>query len=197
MSSIRLSRFRLVSAYVIRSAVTFHVTGLEHANFQGPLVALFKERVNSIGQLKSRLLDVTKETLEQRSDYWSIRDTDGDKKLHCLGLAARASQIDVPFDLNDGEWTVDTPDSFVGARLCCKEKGINMALKDLIDSKSLRVYNNDAFDFPSNFVEAASDIGPSASASGSSVSSVSGAQPAKKDIDKLVERLQAKKKKTQ
>ena len=120
--------------------------GHEHAGFEGPLLWLMSQRWQSLGK---RLQGVTKDELDDKSDYFLIKDN----PVRCLmtvspDLTGGEAIINTGHKLAGEGWYIKDPETYSKACICHDAEGIEQNLSKRAEKDYAAPIFAEEFHFP-------------------------------------------------
>ena len=100
--------------------------GHEHAGFEGPLLWLCHQRWTKLG---CRLQGITKDTIDDASDYFEIKTKPLRVVLNVNDDPDNEALVDSGHTMDEKEqWYIKNPHNYDEAMLCCDAEGVEQNL---------------------------------------------------------------------
>ena len=120
--------------------------GHEHAGFEGPLLWLCHQRWTKLG---CRLQGITKETIDDASDYFEIKQKPLRVVLNINDDADSEALVDHGHKMGEGgQWYIKNPHNYDDAMLCCDAEGVEQNLSKKSELTNPKPVSGTEFHFP-------------------------------------------------
>lgn len=120
-------------------------TGHEHCTYEGPLLAVFRERVQVVGpRLFTHIVETTRETLDDLSDYFSLKG--GPLAVVC-NVDNSVATVNMKL-VGHSDWIITHADDYAQAELISESAGVQLKLARAYELDQRRPLFDHAFNFP-------------------------------------------------